>query len=70
MWTEWLKAKPVGDKAKESETFDASKKYKDNPDNIPDTLQDQLAALEDIGFTEVDCFYKSGIFTAFGGRRL
>ncbi len=69
MWTEWLKTKPAGDKGKESITFDASKKYKDNPGNTPDTLQAQLSALEEIGFTEVDCFYKSGIFTAFGGRK-
>lgn len=43
--------------------------YKDNRDNKPDTLQDQLDALRSIGFRDVDCYYKYGIFTMFGGRR-
>ncbi len=40
-----------------------------NPDNIPDTLESQLEALKDIGFNNVDCFYKYGIFALFGGSR-
>jgi len=43
--------------------------YKDNRDNKPDTLKDQLTALRSIGFRDVDCYYKYGIFTMFGGRR-
>jgi tRNA (cmo5U34)-methyltransferase len=42
--------------------------YKDNKDNKPDTLSDQLDALRSIGFRAVDCYYKYGIFTMFGGR--
>lgn len=41
--------------------------YKGNPDNIPETLGSQLQALEQIGFKEVDCYFKHGIFSLFGG---
>lgn len=44
-------------------------KYKDNKDNKPDTLVDQINALEDIGFRDVDCFYKYGIFVMYGGKK-
>ncbi|MGC2064501.1 MAG: class I SAM-dependent methyltransferase [Thermodesulfovibrionales bacterium] len=37
--------------------------------NRPDTLDDQLAALKETGFREVDCYFKEGIFTVFGGRK-
>lgn len=41
--------------------------YKDNKDNKPDTLDSQLDALHRAGFHDVDCYYKYGIFTMFGG---
>ena len=34
-----------------------------------DTLTDQLNALKDVGFKDVDCFYKYGIFAVYGGRK-
>jgi tRNA (cmo5U34)-methyltransferase len=43
--------------------------YKDNRDNKPDPLHNQLDALQRVGFHDVDCYYKYGIFTMFGGRR-
>ena len=43
--------------------------YKENPDNIPDTLESQLHALTAIGFQDVDCHFKYGIFSLFGGRK-
>jgi tRNA (cmo5U34)-methyltransferase len=44
-------------------------KYKANPDNIPDTLESQLEVLKDIGFEDVDCYCKYGIFSMFGGSK-
>jgi len=38
-------------------------------DNKPDTLEDQLNALREIGFIEADCYYKYGIFAMYGGRK-
>ncbi|MBF0472340.1 MAG: class I SAM-dependent methyltransferase [Nitrospirae bacterium] len=44
-------------------------KYKKLEENIPDTLDDQLNAMREIGFKPVDCLYKYGIFTVFVGGR-
>lgn len=43
--------------------------YKNNPDNHPDTLNIQLNALKSVGFQQVDCYYKYGIFAIFGGEK-
>lgn len=67
LWTEWIRqhAGPAGiDKL-----LPIPEQYKDNSDNKPDTLKSQLEALEDMGFQEVDCYYKYGIFSMFGGRK-
>jgi tRNA (cmo5U34)-methyltransferase len=48
---------------------DIIRQYKNNEDNKPDTLHDQLNALGAMGFKDVDCYYKYGIFTMFGGRK-
>jgi tRNA (cmo5U34)-methyltransferase len=34
-----------------------------------DTLADQLDALKDVGFNDIDCFYKDGMFTIYGGKK-
>lgn len=34
-----------------------------------DTLTDQLDALHEVGFKDVDCYYKYGIFAMYGGRK-
>ncbi len=37
--------------------------------NRPDTLETQLGALKDAGFSGVDCYFKCGIFVVYGGCR-
>ncbi len=37
--------------------------------NRPDTLGEQLAALKEAGFRDVDCYCKGGIFAVFGGKK-
>lgn len=44
-------------------------RYKYAPENKPSALFDQLDLLRKIGFRDVDCFYKYGIFTVFGGTK-
>lgn len=34
-----------------------------------DTLANQMAALNEVGFRDVDCFYKRGIFAMYGGGK-
>lgn len=43
--------------------------YKNNPDNHPDSLYEQMDALKRIGFQQVDCYYKYGIFSIYGGMK-
>ncbi len=49
---------------------DVVKRYKDPSSmNRPDTLEDQVTALKEAGFREVDCYFKNGIFAVFGGKK-
>ena len=41
--------------------------YKNNLENKPSGLWEQLRALKDNGFRDVDCFYKYSIFAVYGG---
>ena len=67
LWTEWIDANV--DSPQKPDLLPIPQQYKDNPDNLPDTLSLQLQTLETIGFKNVDCYYKYGIFTIFGGSK-
>ena len=69
LWKEWIDEKKASLGIKGDYFNDIVRRYKDNRDNKPDTLKDQMNALADIGFKDVDCFYKYGIFTMYGGRK-
>ncbi|MBE9532407.1 MAG: class I SAM-dependent methyltransferase, partial [Proteobacteria bacterium] len=70
-WCDWLRARGVNvDGNGADDTFVRPKRCKDIPGNKPSTLEEQLSALKNSGFKEVDCFYKIGTFTAFGGRKI
>jgi tRNA (cmo5U34)-methyltransferase len=43
--------------------------YKTMDENKPSTLSEQLDLLSTIGFQDVDCFFKYGIFAVFGGAK-
>jgi tRNA (cmo5U34)-methyltransferase len=70
LWREWIEERKRLLGLKEDIFGDILRRYKENEDNKPDTLGAQLAILKEIGFHEVDCHYKYGIFTIFGGKRL
>jgi len=63
IWRDWIRAAggPVGE--------DVPSRFKGNADNRPDSLDSQLDLLRDHGFSDVDCYYKHGIFAVFGGCR-
>lgn len=65
MWRQWIESHPAISKRKD--LIGIPEEYKGNQDNMPDTLDSQLRALEAIGFRDVDCFFKYGIFALFGG---
>jgi tRNA (cmo5U34)-methyltransferase len=43
--------------------------YRNNLENKPSGLFDQMQALSQCGFRDVDCFYKYSIFAVFGGTK-
>jgi len=65
LWKEWM-----GERGIEGDYCDDRiRLYKDRANDKPDTLDSQLSALKSVGFKDVDCFYKYGIFAAYGGRK-
>jgi tRNA (cmo5U34)-methyltransferase len=69
LWREWIAEREALVGIEGHGFADIIRRYKDNKDNKPDTLRNQLSALKEIGFQDVDCFYKYGIFSIYGGRK-
>jgi tRNA (cmo5U34)-methyltransferase len=67
LWQEWIDAHTAG--SKKASLLPVPQQYKDNLDNTPDPLLPQLQSLTSIGFENVDCYYKYGIFAMFGGSK-
>jgi tRNA (cmo5U34)-methyltransferase len=67
LWRQWIKEH--SDRERNEKLEGIPDQYRGNADNMPDPLKIQLAALKDIGFSDVDCFYKYGIFSLFGGSK-
>lgn len=71
LWTDWIHEE-IERKHLDSERgrHDSMPEvYKNKPENKPSPLSSQLSMLEDTGFKDVECYYKYGIFTLFGGRK-
>ena len=66
-WREWITGHPSEERREQ--LLGIPDQYKGNLDNMPDTLGSQLEVLKDVGFCNVDCFYKYGIFSLFGGSK-
>lgn len=67
IWQQWIKEHPNKEQAEK--LLDIPEQYKANSDNIPDTLSSQLRILKEIGFKDVSCHFKYGIFALFGGLK-
>lgn len=67
LWQEWMDEKKASLGMGKDMFGDIIKRYRELDENKPDTLDDQLNALKATGFRYVDCFYKYGIFSMFGG---
>lgn len=65
LWREWIDQYP--DKKKSAGMEVIPEKYKESPDDFPDPLKTHLEMLRETGFTDVDCYFKYGIFALFGG---
>ncbi|MEW6715024.1 MAG: class I SAM-dependent methyltransferase [Nitrospirota bacterium] len=70
IWRDWLGHMMDRYNVTDETPEDLIKRYKDPSSmNKPDTLSNQLKALEEAGFMDVDCYFKNGIFAVFGGKR-
>ncbi|MGO9613512.1 MAG: class I SAM-dependent methyltransferase [Dissulfurispiraceae bacterium] len=69
LWKEWIDQRKAASGIKGNYLADITQRYKNNKDNKPDTLDAQIAAMKSIGFKDVDCFYKYGIFSIYGGGK-
>ncbi len=69
LWEEWMDEKKTSLGIEFEPSGIVIARYRDLEENKPDTLESQLSALRDIGFRSVDCFYKYGIFTVYGGKK-
>jgi tRNA (cmo5U34)-methyltransferase len=69
LWKEWMDNKKSILGIEGDQFNDVIARYKEADENKPDTLEEQLTMLKDIGFMNVDCFYKYGIFAVFGGMK-
>jgi tRNA (cmo5U34)-methyltransferase len=67
LWQEWIDTHASN--SQKASLLPVPQKYKENVDNLPDPLLPQLQALERIGFKNVDCYYKYGVFAMFGGSK-
>lgn len=67
LWHNWIVTH--SDVSRYPDLLNVPQRYKANSDNVPDTLRVQLEALETIGFRQVDCYYKFGIYAMFGGQK-
>lgn len=70
MWRDWMRKHRASLPLKDTEKFDnIPDKYRQNPENVPSGLCQQLDMLGEAGFHGADCFYKAGLFALFGGSR-
>lgn len=71
MWRDWMnKALKAGGYQDEIGKYDdLPAEYKFKPENKASGLWEQMQLLHRIGFRNVDCFWKYGIFAVFGGTK-
>jgi tRNA (cmo5U34)-methyltransferase len=69
MWVDAIneKLKTSEDKAETGIHDGLPAVYKGKPENKPSSLGSQLRMLEETGYRDVECWFKEGIFTTFGG---
>lgn len=69
MWREWI-ANHGMDLSEGESYIHIPEKARKNTENHFDKLPAQLDALRDAGYSHVECYYKYGLFSVYGGRRL
>jgi len=66
LWGEWIRQHDA--QAADGKSFQhIPMQYKQNQEDLPDTLEDQLTGLRNCGLEGVDVFFKAGVFAVYGG---
>jgi len=69
LWQEWMDIEKTALGIEGDPFNDVISRYKEAEENQPDTIEEQFKMLKNIGFSNVDCYYKYGIFAVFGGMK-
>jgi tRNA (cmo5U34)-methyltransferase len=69
MWEDWMNERLAQIGGEVGAHDGLPKVAKAKPENKPSGLVEQLELLRQIGFRDVDCFYKYGVFAMFGGTK-
>ncbi len=69
LWQEWIIEKKTVLELEGDYSYIIRNYQESNHYNKLDTLTDQLNALREAGFKDVDCFYKYGVFSMYGGKK-
>lgn len=68
LWREWISRRQQRSRLQHDYTG-IPEEARTNPENKFQTLDSQMAMLRDVGFRDVECFYRYGLFGLFGGRK-
>jgi tRNA (cmo5U34)-methyltransferase len=69
MWQDWMNERLAQIGGEVGEYDGLPERAKAKPENKPSGLVEQLELLQRIGFRDVDCFHKYGVFALFGGTK-
>ena len=69
LWREWIIKRQAETDAEEDFTNVIDLFKREGHYEYIDTLENQILAMKDAGFKDVECFYKHGIFVMYGGRK-
>jgi tRNA (cmo5U34)-methyltransferase len=69
MWEDWMNERLAQIEGEAGKHNGLPEVAKAKPENKPSGLIEQMELLRQIGFRDVDCFYKYGVFAMFGGTK-
>lgn len=67
MWEDWMNERLAQTEGEVGTHDGLPEVAKAKPENKPSGLVEQLELLKRVGFRDIDCFYKYGVFAMFGG---
>ena len=70
LWRDWMRERQHQKGSDNAGRYDALPQgYKQKEENQPSGLGEQMSALREVGYQNVDCYYKHSIFALFGGTK-